>query len=1548
MRIFLVTVLAAGAVIACRRNPRVEETVAQVERVRAGVSVADRRGRIDPVPTLRRLTGADTVHTDHTGRAILSLDGGGRYVLDHDTTLRVPTARMAVLESGRLWIAGGGEGGRHEDTVLRVGDTTLHLRGARASVERRAQGNASVSVLAGEIAFESGTQRGTIRVGETANLRGNQVSVAPHHFFEDWTGGMADDLPTTGSDASGLGAVAARRPDETGAPRWPMVMQRLDAQVTVRGDLAITTLEQTFFNPSADTVEGIYTFNTPPGAVLQSFGVDRRGRIVEGVVRERHQAAAQYQAQVYQGSTHDPALLEWDAPGRYHARLYPIAPGATRRVRVRYTQWLNPDPRGRRIYRLPLASLETRVGELRADFDLGDANVSAVRTGAGARMEDGHLYVAQSDVVPRSDLVVELEGLPPGEVSAVRARGDGDARGGYVRFAVQAPVPEAREAHDEGVDLVVVVDHSAATDQLGLRLEQAFVESLMDALDPRDRVLVLAGDVSTRALGYPAAELRPATTENRRAITEALSRDRLGGATDLGAMIAAAHRALTPERNGAVVYVGDGHATVGEQQLSALRQLMARLTPRPRFYAVAVGEDPDLDVLSGLAAPAGYALRISRRSEVARAALDLVEHASRPLVRNFRVSLGNDVQHVYPAEPVDLPAGEPLVVVGRYAGTLPSNVTVRAIWRGREVSRTLSLIATEIDDERDLRYRWATMRLEHLLARGESRPVIVQLGTSYGLITPHTSLYVPSEDEVALFERDQFDRRARSSASASVSLFDLLPLVGCSYSREPAPEPPASASTPTRSSPDPNEGMQGARSAEGRMGAARSLDRSARYAIRSNSESPDPSRNRTREDNPSGPPSPVPSAAAPAPPAQPAPPSAATEGRSEPEIAARPMRRSSASNAPGETPGDDSLGRNGPGGGGGGEGTIALDNIGTIGHGSGQVYGSGSGYGVRSREAPGPLVRAVEPSVTGQLSPLVIRRVVLRNLGQVTRCHEQGLAQDPELHGRVVVHFIIGSDGTVMSSQVQDSSVALPSVGQCIANAVRRWQFPPPGGHGVVAVNYPFNLLSPSDDAVPAASAASSHDTPSVPTAEADTRTPARCSDAAAVPLAQRISLWRERLDAVSDAHAALEAFLSARRACELPAWPDRVAMLRLMMGRVGGLDEQIALYRALPDTAARSWVRSQVLRTLARNGELARAQDLGLGRLGTTELSEALGRATTPQARLAALRELVRRYPDDLDLMLRLLDTAVEARSPEDVHTTVTALRAHPQADARVRTACGEALLAIGDEREARRTFSEIVEFAPDDPLARRRLGDIALSHGWADEAYRQFQMLAQMQNDAPDVLLRQAMAARMAGRLDEAVRLAERVAEQSSTGSAGSVADMAATWIGVELAMAASAEGVSPEDLAALRARWRRSPAARAAGAVRAVLRWYHPDDGAELWVTLPGDAQRRSDAVADRVFIESTVLPDAPASLTLEVRRGAGARARGHAELIVVWNEGTEGERVQRAQLDLDDAHPRYVFSATPSALSDVTPAATSIPGASPTAQAPRQATRTGGAT
>jgi TonB family protein len=174
-------------------------------------------------------------------------------------------------------------------------------------------------------------------------------------------------------------------------------------------------------------------------------------------------------------------------------------------------------------------------------------------------------------------------------------------------------------------------------------------------------------------------------------------------------------------------------------------------------------------------------------------------------------------------------------------------------------------------------------------------------------------------------------------------------------------------------------------------------------------------------------------------------------------------------NAAGDTIGDSfgygGLGTTGTGSGanGTGEGVIGVGNLNTNGIGGTGTHGYGTNRGSRlgARGTRGPTVRPTAPTVIGLLSPESIRRVVIRNLPQVIHCHEQGLVQNPALEGRVVVRFVIGAEGTVMATGITESNLAVPSVGQCISSAVRRWQFPAPEGGGIVTVNYPFTLQRP-------------------------------------------------------------------------------------------------------------------------------------------------------------------------------------------------------------------------------------------------------------------------------------------------------------------------------------------------------------------------------------------------------------------------------------------------------------------------------------------------------
>jgi outer membrane biosynthesis protein TonB len=95
----------------------------------------------------------------------------------------------------------------------------------------------------------------------------------------------------------------------------------------------------------------------------------------------------------------------------------------------------------------------------------------------------------------------------------------------------------------------------------------------------------------------------------------------------------------------------------------------------------------------------------------------------------------------------------------------------------------------------------------------------------------------------------------------------------------------------------------------------------------------------------------------------------------------------------------------------------------------------------------------------GSLEKDVIRRVIQRHIGEVKRCYEAQLEKDKDLAGKIMVRFLIGVEGKVTESGIQESTLKSPAAEKCIADAVRGWEFPRPRG-GTVAVSYPFVLAS--------------------------------------------------------------------------------------------------------------------------------------------------------------------------------------------------------------------------------------------------------------------------------------------------------------------------------------------------------------------------------------------------------------------------------------------------------------------------------------------------------
>lgn len=129
----------------------------------------------------------------------------------------------------------------------------------------------------------------------------------------------------------------------------------------------------------------------------------------------------------------------------------------------------------------------------------------------------------------------------------------------------------------------------------------------------------------------------------------------------------------------------------------------------------------------------------------------------------------------------------------------------------------------------------------------------------------------------------------------------------------------------------------------------------------------------------------------------------------------------------------------------------------------------GAGPSASTTVTPGPPVRfratvlGGTPTIVvrGELPKEAIRRVFYVHLNEIKHCYQQELQHRPGLSGRMVVNFSIDGLGQVHDLTVPASTLGLPSLQRCIAEAVQRWEFPPqasPDGEAQTVVNYPFVL----------------------------------------------------------------------------------------------------------------------------------------------------------------------------------------------------------------------------------------------------------------------------------------------------------------------------------------------------------------------------------------------------------------------------------------------------------------------------------------------------------
>jgi tetratricopeptide (TPR) repeat protein len=1428
-RAHLLVALLAAVASSCRQAPRPlaprTQTFAELRTIRRGVMVVP-PGDTERAPYAReRLVDGERVRLAGGGLAWLRRDGGETLLIAGPGLVEL-TRDELVLHEGKIFVDAAGS------ALVELGTPRgkLHLAGVRASLDVGKDGSVRAYVLGGALRAPGGAQAGpgeelTLTPDGTPN---GKATTRPVLAWEDWTGGLATTDQAAQPGPYGVGTVGARTPGAQGQPRFPLAIQRLEVRVKIDHDFALTEVEEVFFNPSPDTVEGIYTFRAPPGAALHRFGVDRDGRVVWGRVKEKQAAAAQYQAHVYQGSTEDPALLEWDAPGLYKARLYPIPPGSTRRVVTRYGEWLGRqgDRGERRLYVYPMAAEGAEgtiptIEELSISVDLQRAGAREIRSGMLGVREGPQLTVRAHDLQPRADFALELidDGSPvltayqaphspdldalPLEERA-RAVTDGEGEADYVLVPARPPRPPA-EALAGGIDLAIVVDASAATQPGALAVARSLTQALLAHLGPDDRVAIWAGDAALRPVAEGSGALAPVDRPRREAISAGLARLERGGATDLAAVVAEAAQRLDPARRGAVVYLGDGQPTVGELAVADIRARLERL-PRPvRLFAVGTGDGANMAILNGIARGA-FAERVSDGNAAARAALRLLEEVERPAWLGVQIDLGLGVERVYPRELGAIEDGDSVPMVGRVVGASPSKIRLRA--PGTDVTR--DVVTMPIDDDGDLRRRWAEGRLVQLLDEGAGRAAVVEIGARYGIITPFTSLYVPTTNEAAQerarlkaseataeaqrvqtgkARRGLFDgltRKASRSSDDGVAANEIAPAAAAASASAPAARAEGGEATPKKSR---------------HMGAADTTTVSK------------PSTGAGRSVPPGDPLSGFLDGA-----------SDEEFERKAPDVADRPMP---GGNAPRQ--------QSRP--------SLALAD-------------KEPSPEAASPPSPSPTAAGAKNGLLGPGAPAAMRPATL----------------------------LPKADKAAVDALVASLSAPLAkSVSADLGRGDYRRASVEPG-----RVTHTISLCGPGGD----------------------------------LPLEDRRALWRERLAAAGrSVHAVREVYRGALARCEAPTWRERSALLYMMLDALPRVRLRVELWRAMFDgdlggRASDLLYPAIVLRLRTPEDVREFHEAVGLRRIDPDTLEKLLRDLKSPAERVKKLEALVAVWPHDLDLAVRLLEQHEDAGDEGGGRAWARKLRRRGDADARVRTAVGEHYLRLArkpggspaDEAEARRTFGEIVEYSPDDPVARRRLGDLCLAHGWYDEAFRHYETLARLAPQDTTVPLLLAGAAQGTGRVEEAIRWTERagLASAPDAGSGGARVARAfarafLAWAQQEAQQAGRADEAAQLALRARRIAGVDAPSSLGRAGTRVLLTWSHPDLHPVLWSNALGGMLPAPDG-DPLLGVAQVMLPGGTTESQIEIRlerddAARAARIGAEAVLTVVFDEGDAAERLLR---------------------------------------------------
>jgi Ca-activated chloride channel family protein len=534
-------------------------------------------------------------------------------------------------------------------------------------------------------------------------------------------------------------------------PRRPDIrvgsVERVGSEVrtSIEGRVVRVEVEERFRNNGGGIAEGNYLYPLPGEAVFQNFSLWMGDQEMKGEMMNAEQARGIYEEIVRRQK--DPALLTLAGHGLVRAQVFPIQPGETRKVVLRYTQVVDRAGDALRI-RYSLGKRGGSSGTWRLTLpnpaEYGTPYSPTHRIESARR--NGRLEVT-IDTRDGGDIEL-LVPLRRGLVgTSVLAHAPGGNEDGYMMLLL-APSMEA-EGPVVARDIAFVVDVSGSMS--GQKLEQAkgALRQAIGTLRPEDRFRLVSFSSGVRQFRDGWAPATRETLDEARQFIDNLVAD--GGTNISGALDAVLGTSVPQERLSLVLFLTDGVPSVGEQQPDRIAAMAASRVGRARVFTIGVGHDVNTYLLDRLAKEGrGAAEYVAPDANVEVTVGSLMGKLRRPALVNLRiVDAPARLHDLSPAVLPDLFYGEELVLFGRYDGSGSGTIVIEGERNGRRERFTAQASLPRNENDNDFIPRlWASRRIGDLTRQirleGSESAVreVRELGLRYGILTEYTSYLV--------------------------------------------------------------------------------------------------------------------------------------------------------------------------------------------------------------------------------------------------------------------------------------------------------------------------------------------------------------------------------------------------------------------------------------------------------------------------------------------------------------------------------------------------------------------------------------------------------------------------------------------------------------------------------------------------------------------------------------------------------------------------------------------------------------------------------------